>query len=670
MTATLGADIIRASDGSGPVEFPDGIITRNLNGGDISGGIATDADVAASIATHSGEATGVHGVGASTVDSVAARDAAIAAARVEIVVASDGAGDYTTLAAALAALPVDGATIKIKRGTYAGGFTISTANVRLVGEGRGVVTIQAPLSSTVVINVTANDVEISDLSIDGRRDEQSGTGTDTAFAGVNALAVHRTHLQRVRIYDTLGSGFAAGNTANDGIIENCSIENTAIDPINPTTGAHQTGVRLGSGAERWRIINNYITGWAQGIGLWGGIKNTVCAFNRLVNNCGYPDVAHLTPRSAYEDYGAATGNQDNVFCYNYVNGTTGACFELAQGCDGSQVFGNIMRGFGVFSATAPAFVIVDGGALERTKNIIFSYNYVHGDSTHHGSHTLSGYYCEVIGNHFYDFSNALLNAVLDLYDASTVGWTVADNVFDNCVRPIYGGSANPHIIRGNKIFNLPDVNAPAIQSSGGVGWLIEGNIIDCTARAYGIMGIWLVSGSGCRVLNNTILNADQIGIYLWTPDNIVEGNRIITVNAGLTGAIRIYGASALRNVVKHNYISCTYVAPSILIDGGSDYNIVTENRMTGAATITGASYNVTEPNHVNNLTVPYALKSLGAKTVNSTQVTIAHGLGYAPTVVEVLMTSAGTAWKSSASDATNIYLTADADGRTCEVFVR
>src|SRR5512142_618315 len=51
MTATLGADVIRAADGTGPVEFPDGIITGTLNGGDISSGV----------------------------DSVAARDAAIAA---------------------------------------------------------------------------------------------------------------------------------------------------------------------------------------------------------------------------------------------------------------------------------------------------------------------------------------------------------------------------------------------------------------------------------------------------------------------------------------------------------------------------------------------------------------------------------------------------------------
>ncbi len=57
------------------------------------------------------------------------------------------------------------------------------------------------------------------------------------------------------------------------------------------------------------------------------------------------------------------------------------------------------------------------------------------------------------------------------------------------------------------------------------------------------------------------------------------------------------------------------------------------------------------------------------KTVNSAQTTIAHGLGYVPKVYSVLMTSAGTIWRSAASDATNIYLTADANARTCDIIL-
>lgn len=64
------------------------------------------------------------------------------------------------------------------------------------------------------------------------------------------------------------------------------------------------------------------------------------------------------------------------------------------------------------------------------------------------------------------------------------------------------------------------------------------------------------------------------------------------------------------------------------------------------------------------------LKVLSGQTVGTSQATIAHGLGYTPTIVIVTMTGAGQVWRSAASDGTNVYLTADAAGRTCDVYVR
>jgi hypothetical protein len=64
-----------------------------------------------------------------------------------------------------------------------------------------------------------------------------------------------------------------------------------------------------------------------------------------------------------------------------------------------------------------------------------------------------------------------------------------------------------------------------------------------------------------------------------------------------------------------------------------------------------------------------AESKLAATTVNSTQTTIAHGLGYTPRLVQILPTSAGQVWQSQAATSTNIYLTADADGRTADVWV-
>lgn len=69
------------------------------------------------------------------------------------------------------------------------------------------------------------------------------------------------------------------------------------------------------------------------------------------------------------------------------------------------------------------------------------------------------------------------------------------------------------------------------------------------------------------------------------------------------------------------------------------------------------------------LTLPYTQTKLAAVTVNNTQTTIVHGLGYIPTRITVEPTSAGQIWRSADSDSTNIYLTADTNGRTADIYV-
>jgi len=56
-------------------------------------------------------------------------------------------------------------------------------------------------------------------------------------------------------------------------------------------------------------------------------------------------------------------------------------------------------------------------------------------------------------------------------------------------------------------------------------------------------------------------------------------------------------------------------------------------------------------------------------TIDVTQTTVAHGLGYTPTVVTVLPQADARVWRSAAPDATNVYLTASALA-TVDIFVR
>lgn len=62
------------------------------------------------------------------------------------------------------------------------------------------------------------------------------------------------------------------------------------------------------------------------------------------------------------------------------------------------------------------------------------------------------------------------------------------------------------------------------------------------------------------------------------------------------------------------------------------------------------------------------LTLLPSGAIGTTEVAVAHGLSYIPVIYGIVMTSAGNIQKSTtATDATNIYLKADAAGRTANI---
>jgi hypothetical protein len=61
-------------------------------------------------------------------------------------------------------------------------------------------------------------------------------------------------------------------------------------------------------------------------------------------------------------------------------------------------------------------------------------------------------------------------------------------------------------------------------------------------------------------------------------------------------------------------------------------------------------------------------KKLRAR-VGRREVAVPHGLGYPPRAQVLTMTSPGRVWRSAASDAQAVYLTADGADRTVELLV-
>lgn len=62
--------------------------------------------------------------------------------------------------------------------------------------------------------------------------------------------------------------------------------------------------------------------------------------------------------------------------------------------------------------------------------------------------------------------------------------------------------------------------------------------------------------------------------------------------------------------------------------------------------------------------------SLGSQTIGTSQATVAHQLPYTPGEIRLQHTSDGRIWESGAATSTIILLTADAAGRTANVWVK
>ena len=214
---------------------------------------------------------------------------------------------------------------------------------------------------------------------------------------------------------------------------------------------------------------------------------------------------------------------------------------------------------------------------------------------------------------------------------------------------------------------MRSVLSTGIYVSSGAKHVIEGNSITVTGD-----GVTLLGGGGNRLSNNyvNILSGDRAAFIFASNDNVATNNVALCQNSHTYGVIRFTG---WRNLFRQNFINNTgtYDGLTALIAG--DYNIFQDNTIAGVVSIlVGGSgpHNVYEPNHSGGVARPSTYKAVYGKVVGAAQVGIAHGLGYVPTQVIVTMTSPGNIYRSAPSDSTYIYLTADAAGRTADIYLR
>lgn len=260
------------------------------------------------------------------------------------------------------------------------------------------------------------------------------------------------------------------------------------------------------------------------------------------------------------------------------------------------------------------------------------------------------------------------------------GIRLQDGVHDNvivgntCTQNTWGirldllgqsGPAVGNVVRGNTASRN---SADGIRVWGANRNDISGNVL----RANVHNGIHLLDVATCTVDGNMVDGNGRSGILLEDANDCVCTSNLCVGN----------GASAKESYRRSGILLLSKAGPCA-------NNIVSSNRCRGRGPL--QSYGIYAANHVednlvvNNLTSGNAVAGQWREggdvyryaepnrrlsvVVGPQQVAVAHGLPFTPTTVLIGMTSPGSIWRSQLSDATNVYLRADAEGRRADILI-
>ncbi len=498
-------------------------------------------------------------------------------------VAADGSGDYTTIEAGIAAAP-SGATIFVKRGTYNPTVMLAPkASQTIRGEGKGATIIQAPIDSgRNAFRLEAAGVRIENLAINGQKALQPDVQSNSAYQGIHVVAPDCT-VRDVRIFGTRNHAVWVETGGDNFTLRDSSIENESITTAVP--GWSYYGVQLYGLVKNGLIQNNLITGWAQAVGLWYGVRDTVVEGNNIVDNYGFTDAAHTQTRSACEDFGGTEpGHGRNKWLNNIVDGSTSHCLEIAQGVDGSQFIGNTLRN------PSLNFWSITGQVGQETSRILIQGNNCE-------SAPASVRECAIVGlvhdtriiNNIHNRADIFVGAA-----AGSTGTIIESNTFKNGVRAIFVNSVQGAIKIIGNIFKDCSIYGIYFQSDAqsSVVHIIRGNTITSSTAGFGIgingnEGSVRIEGNTINTFNTPIrlvnsanfvfdndlratVNAEAGGIIVFGARNQIKNNSILDVN-GRSRDIYITGGST--NIVQNN----TLAHGSVIVDGGGVNNTVTPN---------------------------------------------------------------------------------------------
>ena len=485
-----------------------------------------------------------------------------------------------TLSNAVALIGSSGADVELGEGVFTGNVQL-TNGVVLRGQGRERTKI-VPLTPEQLpaVRVVGSGVTIQDLEFDGQRDASpETTNSFNGIEGVVTVSGAGASLRRVRVANSLLNGILATFGGAGLRIEDSLILNTATNNVpEGTVGGHGYGIFC-SRAANVVVRSNVISGWAQGVGLWWGVTNGLVELNRIVDNFGFIDAAHLINRSACEDYGAdVVPHGANLWRSNLVDGTTARCLEIAQGVTGSRFIGNVLRRPGQISNHSGEHWDVTGVVGQPTSDIWIEGNDIRSEGLRADSCSVNGLASRVVvtNNDFVGFAHSVspgpifLGGLSGVSNVMIVGNRFSDSRFGVWVN----SDTTDYVVRDNVFTNVQPSDAVIHIDNSGTG-RVEGNSISGTAIVTGMK----INGTGSNWISGNWVVLPAQSLICLGADNIVTNNVFTETFASGVGTIRLYGSGAARNRVVGNTVGSPN-SRAILVDGGAADNTVTNNVLT------------------------------------------------------------------------------------------
>ncbi len=320
--------------------------------------------------------------------------------RTEIIVATDGSGDYNCdgtadeveINDALSNLPSTGGIVLLKKGTYniAGSIDILKSSVILQGEGKSTKIFLSNSGNVDIIRVgngttIVNDCVVEDLMVDGNRANQTSLGSAIIIWGASGTKALRNIVRGCRLtncyLDCLKLIFA----------DKSIIENNVID--ENTGGA---GIGIFSSSQTNNIVGNILI--RNSYGVYSNSHYNNIASNVFVDNTSYGvylngtvncnvsanwfgSIAYyqtgvylaagtgrtaITGNSFYQPYRAILGAADTGVIANTISGNSiylanQEAIYLQAGAGQNAIVGNTFR-----------FCSMHGVRIRGSKNVISS----------------------------------------------------------------------------------------------------------------------------------------------------------------------------------------------------------------------------------------------------------------------------------------------------------